>query len=122
MKQLVCVFNPFLRLRAKQYTQTHLKCVIRFFNLVINPTSSPPHTSSLALQIIDPKTIVCSTSKGIYLKTKQLLSDAIIDALDGRDQPLVFLSGPSFAKEIMENHPTAVVCASKYLYHAGNLD
>ena len=68
-------------------------------------------------KIIDPKTIVCSTSKGLYLATKQFLSDAITDAL-GREQPLVFLSGPSFAKELMQNQPSAVVCASKYLYHA----
>ena len=33
-------------------------------------------------------------------------------------QPLAFLSGPSFAVEIMKAHPTAVVVASRFLYHA----
>jgi glycerol-3-phosphate dehydrogenase (NAD+) len=67
--------------------------------------------------VIPPTALLCSTAKGLYLKTKQLLSAAIQDAL-GREQPFCLLSGPSFAKEIMDNHPTAVVVASKYLYHA----
>ena len=45
------------------------------------------------------------------------MSDAIKEAL-GRDQPYALLSGPSFAKEIMEGYPSAVCVASKYLYHA----
>ena len=61
--------------------------------------------------------ILCSTSKGLYLKTKQLLSEPILEAL-GRDQPLAFLSGPSFAVELMQKMPSAVVVASKRLYHA----
>ena len=36
----------------------------------------------------------------------------------GRDQPYSVISGPSFAREMMLNHPTAVVAASKFLYHA----
>ncbi|KAJ0401532.1 hypothetical protein ATCC90586_003551 [Pythium insidiosum] len=61
--------------------------------------------------------ILVITCKGLYLKTKQLLSVPILAAL-GRDQPLSFLSGPSFALELMNKMPTAVVVASKYLYHA----
>ena len=61
--------------------------------------------------------VICSTAKGLYVPTKQLLGDAILSAL-GREQPLAFLSGPSFAKEIMKGDPTAVVVASKKLYHA----
>ena len=38
-------------------------------------------------------------------------------ALD-RDQPYAILSGPSFAKEMMIGHPTAVVVASRLLYDA----
>jgi glycerol-3-phosphate dehydrogenase (NAD+) len=61
--------------------------------------------------------ILTITSKGLYLKTKQLLSIPILEAL-GREQPLAFLSGPSFALELMKNVPSAVVVASKLLYHA----
>jgi glycerol-3-phosphate dehydrogenase len=59
--------------------------------------------------------IVC-TSKGIVADTLQLMSEAIPEALQrpaDRPQPVAFLSGPSFAKEIMEGHPMAVVVASR---------
>lgn len=67
--------------------------------------------------IIPPKVLICNTAKGLYVPTKQLLSHAITDAL-GRDQPLAFFSGPSFAEEILKNFPTAVIVASKELYLA----
>ena len=52
-----------------------------------------------------------STSKGIHVATEKLMYDVIPDAL-GRNQPAAFLSGPSFAKEMMQNFPTTVVVAS----------
>ncbi|CAK4731467.1 unnamed protein product [Aphanomyces euteiches] len=57
--------------------------------------------------VIPEDAILVVTSKGLYLKTKQLLSVPILAAL-GRDQPLSFLSGPSFALELMKNQPSAV--------------
>ncbi|KAF4042309.1 NAD-dependent glycerol-3-phosphate dehydrogenase [Phytophthora infestans] len=44
--------------------------------------------------------VLVITCKGLYLKTKQLLAEPILEALQ-RDQPLAFLSGPSFALELM---------------------
>mmetsp|Transcript_17297 Transcript_17297/g.50440 ORF Transcript_17297/g.50440 Transcript_17297/m.50440 type:complete len:341 (-) Transcript_17297:513-1535(-) len=67
--------------------------------------------------IVPTEAILCCSSKGLYLPTKQLLSDAMRDAL-GREQPMAFLSGPSFAEEMMRAFPTAVVVASRLLYHA----
>jgi len=55
---------------------------------------------------------IISTSKGLHVGTLTLMSNLIPNAL-GRDQPAAFFSGPSFAKELMENMPTAVVVASK---------
>ncbi|GMI34171.1 hypothetical protein TrCOL_g13137 [Triparma columacea] len=60
---------------------------------------------------------ICSTAKGLYVETRQLLGDAMLAALE-RPQPLAFLSGPSFAAEIMKGDPSAVVVASLKLYHA----
>lgn len=68
--------------------------------------------------LIEKKTILCNTAKGLYVPTKQLLSDAILEAMDRPEQPYAVLSGPSFAVEIMRNAPTAVVVASKLLYNA----
>ena len=66
---------------------------------------------------IDENTLLCNSAKGLYLKENCLISEVIPKAL-GRNQPYSVLSGPSFAKEMMMNRPTAVVVASVYLYHA----
>jgi len=62
--------------------------------------------------------LLCSTAKGLHLESKQLLSHAMRRALGRRSPPLAFLSGPSFARDIMQSDPTAVVVASSYLPHA----
>mmetsp|Transcript_20182 Transcript_20182/g.32056 ORF Transcript_20182/g.32056 Transcript_20182/m.32056 type:complete len:404 (+) Transcript_20182:28-1239(+) len=57
---------------------------------------------------------VC-TSKGIHLGTEKLLCDVIPSILhrtDPSQDRLLYLSGPSFAKEMMENHPVALTIAS----------
>ena len=62
--------------------------------------------------IIPEDALICITAKGLYLRTNQLMGHAILDALDRAEQPLAFLSGPSFAIEIMKGHPTTLVVAS----------
>mmetsp|Transcript_22183 Transcript_22183/g.30969 ORF Transcript_22183/g.30969 Transcript_22183/m.30969 type:complete len:343 (-) Transcript_22183:191-1219(-) len=54
-----------------------------------------------------------STAKGIHVGTHRLMSQAIPQALGSRAKeiPLIYLSGPSFAKEMMKGHPMAVVVA-----------
>jgi glycerol-3-phosphate dehydrogenase (NAD(P)+) len=54
---------------------------------------------------------VMSASKGIENETLGLMSDVLHEELGG--QPLAFLAGPSFAKEVAVHAPTAVVLASK---------
>jgi hypothetical protein len=65
--------------------------------------------------LIDPQVLILNTAKGLYLKEKKLLSEAVTDAL-GRQQPYALLSGPSFAKEMMRDLPTAVVVASRFVF------
>lgn len=55
--------------------------------------------------------IIC-VSKGLEVGTGCMMSEVIPSAL-GRRQPAVFLSGPSFAKEVMQGRPTGVVAACK---------
>ncbi|KAF8065430.1 GLY1 [Scenedesmus sp. PABB004] len=57
--------------------------------------------------------IVC-VSKGLEVGSGCMMSEVIPSAL-GRRQPAVFLSGPSFAKEVMQGRPTGVVAACKEL-------
>mmetsp|Transcript_10467 Transcript_10467/g.17792 ORF Transcript_10467/g.17792 Transcript_10467/m.17792 type:complete len:428 (-) Transcript_10467:1814-3097(-) len=68
--------------------------------------------------IIPHDALICVTAKGLYLPTQQLTGHAILDALDRAEQPLAFLSGPSFAEEIMKGNPTTLVVASDDLFQA----
>ena len=63
-------------------------------------------------EYIDPALPIISVSKGIEVTTGKVMSDLIPSAL-GRKQPTVFLSGPSFAQEVIAEQPTGLVAASR---------
>ncbi|NLN63021.1 MAG: NAD(P)-dependent glycerol-3-phosphate dehydrogenase [Myxococcales bacterium] len=65
--------------------------------------------------LADDAAVICA-SKGIEVKTGMLMSQ-VFDAVLGpsASQRLAFLSGPSFAREILDGMPTAVVVASENL-------
>lgn len=68
-----------------------------------------------------PKTVpIMSTSKGIHAETAELMCGVIDNAL-GEDQYSAFLSGPSFAKEMIAGLPTAVLIGSKNQEVAENI-
>ncbi|KAM1253601.1 hypothetical protein ACFX2J_041461 [Malus domestica] len=54
-----------------------------------------------------------SVSKGLELNTLRTMSQIIPQALKNPRQPFIALSGPSFALELMNKLPTAMVVASK---------
>ena len=56
--------------------------------------------------------LVVSVSKGLEPGTDQLLSHVLGEELPGCE--VVALSGPSFAREVYERHPTALVAASTH--------
>ena len=56
------------------------------------------------------KKILCA-SKGIDTKKLKFLNEIFEEYVDGNN--LAFISGPSFAKEVKEKRPTALVIASK---------
>ena len=62
--------------------------------------------------VLPPTVPIISVSKGVEVTTGQVMSDLIPSAL-GRKQPAAFLSGPSFAKEVMASRPTGIVAASR---------
>ncbi|CAN1151420.1 Glycerol-3-phosphate dehydrogenase [NAD(+)] 2, chloroplastic [Linum perenne] len=77
----------------------------------------PVQFSSLFLESIadcvDPGLPFISLSKGLELNTFRTMSQIIPKALKNPRQPFVALSGPSFALELMNKLPTAMVVASK---------
>lgn len=60
---------------------------------------------------IGPDAVVIGASKGIEVESLALMSEVCAEALPGRSY--VVLSGPSFAEEVFEGQPTAVVAASR---------
>jgi glycerol-3-phosphate dehydrogenase (NAD(P)+) len=56
--------------------------------------------------------IIVSVAKGIEIESGKRISE-IVKEVVAASHPFVSLSGPSFAKEVVEGHPTAIVAASK---------
>ena len=61
---------------------------------------------------LDESAIIVSVSKGIEIETGKRISEIAKDVLSA-GHAFVCLSGPSFAKEVVEGQPTAIVAASK---------
>ncbi|KAK7301061.1 hypothetical protein RJT34_11917 [Clitoria ternatea] len=64
-------------------------------------------------EYVDPGLPFISLSKGLELNTLRMMAQIIPQALQNPRQPFVALSGPSFALELMNKLPTAMVVASK---------
>ncbi|XP_004146469.1 glycerol-3-phosphate dehydrogenase [NAD(+)] 2, chloroplastic isoform X1 [Cucumis sativus] len=62
---------------------------------------------------VDPHLPFISLSKGLELNSLRMMSQIVPQALSNPRQPFVALSGPSFASELMNKLPTAMVVASK---------
>jgi glycerol-3-phosphate dehydrogenase (NAD(P)+) len=80
--------------------------------------AAPSHVTRELLTAISPvlrtEMIICSATKGIEIETGKRISEMVDEVVPENARPrFVCLSGPSFAKEVVEKHPTAVVAASK---------
>ena len=64
-----------------------------------------------AREAIAPDALVVSATKGIEDGSLALMSQVLEDSLPGR--PVTALSGPSFALEVFQQQPTAVVAAAR---------
>jgi len=62
--------------------------------------------------LLDEAAIIVSVSKGIEIESGKRISEIAREVL-GSTYSFVCLSGPSFAKEVVAGHPTAIVAASK---------
>ncbi len=67
-----------------------------------------------AAPLLPEQSILVSTVKGIEVETCMRMDQVLEDVLDPVHHPrLVFLSGPSFAREIADEKPTAVTLACR---------
>src|ERR1041385_7564759 len=78
--------------------------------------AAPSHTARELLTAVSPligePSIIVSVSKGIEIATGKRISEISKDVVTTAHS-FVCLSGPSFAKEVIAGHPTAIVAASK---------
>ncbi len=110
-----------LRLPTNLKASIHLEEVVQGKDLILS--APPSHVLAEILHNIKdliPENIpIVSATKGIENDTLRLVSDIFEEILPERFHPnLCFLSGPSFAKEIVERVPTAVSIASKNQFTA----
>lgn len=61
--------------------------------------------------LIPPAVPIINTSKGLHCATLQLMSDLIPAALGRTTNPVVVLSGPTFAAELIKSYPSGAVAA-----------
>jgi glycerol-3-phosphate dehydrogenase (NAD(P)+) len=77
---------------------------------VATPSQHLRTTIARARSGIAPRTTICVASKGIEAGTLDLMTDVVAGEVAGC--PVVALSGPSFAAEVVAQQPTAIVAAS----------
>jgi glycerol-3-phosphate dehydrogenase (NAD(P)+) len=80
--------------------------------LIAVPSHAARETLTAMAPLLKENSIIVSVTKGIEIETTKRISEIVKDVV-GSTQPFVSLSGPSFAKEVVDGHPTAIVAASK---------
>ena len=80
--------------------------------------AAPSHATRQILEsmapALQPDSMIVSATKGIEIESGKRISQVVADVMNESFAPrFVCLSGPSFAKEVVENHPTAIVAASE---------
>ena len=75
------------------------------------PSHAARETLNAAARWLADEAIIVSVTKGIEIETTKRISE-IAKEIVNDTHPFVSLSGPSFAKEVVAGHPTAIVAAS----------
>jgi len=80
--------------------------------LIAVPSHAVRDTLDIVAPFLGENSIIVSVTKGIEIETTKRISEIVKEAVP-TSNPFVSLSGPSFAKEVVAGHPTAIVAASK---------
>ncbi|MDW7645172.1 MAG: NAD(P)H-dependent glycerol-3-phosphate dehydrogenase [Desulfuromonadales bacterium] len=80
--------------------------------LLVPPSQVMRRVMQEAAKAIDPETLIVSASKGIENDTLQIMSEVLAEVLPAPSRT-AYLSGPSFAKEVAAEMPTAVTVAAE---------
>jgi len=80
--------------------------------LLAVPSHAARETLTAIQSHLHEAAIIISVAKGIEIESGKRISE-ITKEVVASSHPFVALSGPSFAKEVVDGHPTAIVAASK---------
>ena len=79
------------------------------------PSQAMRQVAEQARDYVEPGTYLCSVTKGVEIDTLMMMSEVLEDVFPIAHHPyLAFLSGPSFAVEVAQRHPTAVTIAAQW--------
>ncbi len=107
------MYAPEARLEPALRATTDAAAAVRGREVIlsVSPSQLVRRVLSPLAPVIDSAALVVGASKGIEIETLKTMSQVAEDALPGRSY--VVLSGPSFAEEVEQRQPTAVVAASR---------
>ena len=80
--------------------------------LLAVPSHAARETLTAMSAHLTENAILVNVAKGIEIESGKRISEIAKEVVDA-SHPFVALSGPSFAKEVVAGHPTAIVAASK---------
>lgn len=80
--------------------------------LLAAPSHAARELLTLMSPLLDQSAVIVGVAKGIEIETGKRMSEIVKEAVSDA-VPYVCLSGPSFASEVVDGHPTAIVAASK---------
>lgn len=84
------------------------------FIVTVSPAQYVHDVMASAADVVQPDTRVVSASKGIEKSSLRTMAEVLRDVLpEPTGTRAAFLSGPSFAREVAQEQPTAVTVASK---------
>lgn len=107
-------YLKFVEIPSSVAATSELNAALEHAELIL--FAAPSHAARELFTTISPhlsdSTIIVSVAKGIEIETGKRISEIAKEAI-GTTNRFVCLSGPSFAKEVVHGHPTAIVAASK---------
>jgi len=95
-------------------------CLDKDILVSVTPSHVVRGVISQTLPYLSDRSIIISASKGIESDSLMTMSHVLKEVLPGNlHKNIVYLSGPSFAKEVIQKTPTAVAVASENMEAAG---
>lgn len=115
------LFLPDIELPAELHVTNDLAEALTGASIIVSavPTQHVRAVFEDDLDLLDHATLLVSVSKGIEVESLQTPSQILREVVPPRlTDRIVALSGPSFAREVGLDHPTAVVAAGGSIDHA----